>query len=231
MPESASRASPTAWSATAPPSGGSPGSTNASACQRCWTRRPAAGLRCGFPPLQQAQIVKLACLEPVAKGLHITHWTSADLARQAVLDRIVPSISDRTVRRVLQHVDLQPHRTRYWKTARLDGQFVPRAEKILWCYANAQRLAREDIWVVCVDEMPNLQVLERSPIRRSTPGHIEQVEFDYQRHGTVSVLVFLVVHSGKMAACCPDRKDARHYIQALRRFRYEHRWLKGAFLI
>jgi len=148
-----------------------------------------------------------------------------------VLDRIVPSISDRTVRRVLQHVDLQPHRTRYWKTARLDGQFVPRAEKILWCYANAQRLAREDIWVVCVDEMPNLQVLERSPIRRSTPGHIEQVEFDYQRHGTVSVLVFLVVHSGKMAACCPDRKDARHYIQALRRFRYEHRWLKGAFLI
>ena len=29
-----------------------------------------------FPPLQRAQIVELACLEPLAKGLHITHWSS-----------------------------------------------------------------------------------------------------------------------------------------------------------
>ena len=32
------------------------------------------------PPLQRAQIVELACLEPMAEGLHITHWTSKDLA-------------------------------------------------------------------------------------------------------------------------------------------------------
>src|SRR6516162_3161378 len=45
------------------------------------------------PPLQRAQIVELACLEPVAEGLHITHWTSQDLARQAVADGIVGAIS------------------------------------------------------------------------------------------------------------------------------------------
>lgn len=76
----------------------------------------ARGDRSGFPPLQCAQIVKLACLEPVAKGLHITHWTSHDLARQAMGDGIVKSISPRTVRQILHDVDLQPHRTRYWKT-------------------------------------------------------------------------------------------------------------------
>jgi hypothetical protein len=65
----------------------------------------------------------LACLEPVAEGLHITHWTSQDLARQAVADGIVDAISPRTVQRILHAVDLQPHRTRYWKTARLDSQF------------------------------------------------------------------------------------------------------------
>src|SRR5262245_6990084 len=27
-------------------------------------------------PLQRAQIVQLACLEPIAKGLHVTHWSS-----------------------------------------------------------------------------------------------------------------------------------------------------------
>ena len=31
----------------------------------------------------------LACLEPVARDLHITHWSSRDLARQAVADGIV----------------------------------------------------------------------------------------------------------------------------------------------
>src|SRR5262249_6778976 len=37
-------------------------------------------------PLQRAEIVRLACLEPIAKGLHITHWASADLARETVAE-------------------------------------------------------------------------------------------------------------------------------------------------
>jgi hypothetical protein len=57
---------------------------------------------------------------PVARGLHITHWTSADLARQAVADGIVAALSPRTAQRILHDVDLQPHRTRYWRTTRLD---------------------------------------------------------------------------------------------------------------
>jgi transposase len=182
-------------------------------------------------PLQRAEIVELACLEPIARGLHITHWTSGDLARQVVADGIVPAISPATVRRILQHVDLQPHRTRYWKTSHLDAQFKERAEKVLWCYANAERLAAQGIWVVCTDEMPNLQVLERRPIRRAIPGYIEHQEFEYIRHGTVNVLVFLVVHTGRMEAVCLESKSAQNYIQQLRHFRRRHRHLLGVFLI
>ena len=47
------------------------------------------------------------------------------------------TISPRTVRRILHDVDLQPHRTRYWKTSRLNEQFKQRAEKVLWCYGDA----------------------------------------------------------------------------------------------
>jgi DDE superfamily endonuclease len=173
----------------------------------------------------------LACLEPVAKGLHITHWTSADLAAQAVRDGIVSAISDRTIRRILNEVDLQPHRTRYWRTARLDAQFKDRAEKVLWCYANAERLARRGIWIVCTDEMPNKQVLERNPIRRAIPDSIEQQEFEYTRHGTVNILTFLVVHTGEMEAVCLEANDAEHYIPELERFRRAHRRLRGIFLI
>ena len=138
-------------------------------------RRPATA---DFPPLQRAQIVQLACLEPVAKGLHITHWSSQDLARHVITEGIVPAISAATIRRILHEVDLQPHRTRYWRTARWDAKFKPRAEKVLWCYGNAERLARQGLWTVAVDEMPNLQVLERSPIRRAIPGCIERQEFE-----------------------------------------------------
>lgn len=197
----------------------------------CWPTPTARAAPSGFPPLQRAQIIQLACLEPVARGLHITHWSSADLGRQAVQDGIIEAISPRSVRRILHAVDLQPHRTRFWKTARLDAQFMERAVRILWCYTYADYLARRGWWVVCADELPNFQVLERVPIRRAIPGSIEQREFEYKRHGTVTVLVFLVVHSGQMEAVCLEGKSVAHYTAALRHFRRRHRHLRGAYLI
>ena len=213
------------------PFGGSAVATRDRACPGSWPRRNEPGGPPGFPPLQRAQIVRLACLEPIAKGLHITHWTSKDLARQAVEDGIIPSFSDRTVRMILNQVDLQPHRTRYWRTARIDPEFKRRAEKVLWCYANADRLAKRGYGVVCVDEKPNCQVLERHPIRRSIPGSIEQQEFEYTRHGTVNILAFLIVHSGRMEASCIEVKNAKTYIKELKKFRRRHRHLHGIYLI
>jgi hypothetical protein len=163
--------------------------------------------------------------------LHITHWSGADLAHQAVVDGIVDTIRSSMIRRTLQRVDLQPHRTRYWRTAKLDERFKERAEKVLWCYGSAERLAREGIWVVGTDEVPNLQVLERVPIKRAIPGHIEHQEFEYTRHGTVNLLLFLVVHTGQMNLTILEANDATHYIRALRPFRRPHRRLKGVFLI
>jgi hypothetical protein len=198
---------------------------------RRWTREAIGASSLDFPPLQRAQIVALACLEPLARGLHITHWSRDDLAKQAVADGIVSTISGRTVGRILDEVDLQPHRTRYWRTTRLDARFKQRAEKVLWCYANADRLAQLGIWVICADEMPNCQVLERAPIRRGIPGSIEQAEFDYTRHGTVNILNVLIVHTGKMEAFCLAANDADHYVQALKQFRRTHHRLRGVYLV
>ena len=143
----------------------------------------------------------------------------------------MPTISARTVRRILNAVDLQPHRTRYWKTSRLDDQFKQRAEKVLWCYSNAPRLAEGGVWTICVDEIPNHQVIERHPLRRAIPGSIEQQEFEYKRHGTVNILMFLIVHSGQMEVVIEPRKDADHYIEVLCQFRQHHQALNGVFLI
>ena len=82
--------------------------------------------------------------------------------------------------------------------------------------------------MVCIDEIPTFQVLERAPIRRAIPGSIEQREFDDTRHGTVNMLVFLVVHSGLMELTFLAKNDAAHYLPELELLRKHHRELRGA---
>ena len=77
--------------------------------------------------MQRAPIVALASLEPIAEGLHITHWSSRLGPAKRSTTRSCPAISAATVRpHFPADVDLQPHRTRYWKTARLDARFEER---------------------------------------------------------------------------------------------------------
>ena len=66
---------------------------------------PRAGRPQQISPASE-QLVELACLEPVAEGLPITHSSSADLARQIVTDGIVAAIHPAMARRTLQQVDL-----------------------------------------------------------------------------------------------------------------------------
>jgi hypothetical protein len=78
--------------------------------------------------------------------------------------------------------------------------------------------------------MPNGPVFERRPSRRAIPGSTEQQELGYTRHGTVCILLFLVVHTGDMEAVRPEANDSEHDIRALEDFRRGHRNLRGIFL-
>ena len=87
------------------------------------------------------------CVVVVVGSVDGAGVVKASRARQAILDGIVSTITSRTIRRILNEVDLQPHRTRYWRTARLDAQFKDRARKVLWCSAHAERLVKQGIWI------------------------------------------------------------------------------------
>jgi hypothetical protein len=161
-----------------------------------------------FPPLERVELEALACCEPAGIGLEITHWSTRSLARVAVERGIVPRIAHSTISLLLRDADLQPHRWRYWKTPTLNEEFRLRAASVLWCYEQAAALAGREEVVVCLDEKPNLQVLERRcPKTALSADQIERQEFEYRRHGTVNVLVRLEVHSGRMRAWCLERND------------------------
>ena len=96
---------PPEWNVTRPPSGASAAATSRAAeSTSCWMT-PTWGARRRFPPSSAPRSSNWLAWSRSPKGLHITHWTSQDLARQAVADGIVDAISPRTVRRILHDVD------------------------------------------------------------------------------------------------------------------------------
>lgn len=176
---------------------------------------PRSGRPWEISPLERVEIEQLACCDPAGVGLQMTHWSTRSLAQVAVQRGIVPRIAHSTVSLILRNADVQPHRSQYWNPL-LNEAFRTRAARVLWCYERALDLAQRDELVICLDEKPNLQALQRRcPTRLMRPGLIERREFEYIRHGTVNFLVTLVVATGQMRGWCLARNDGSHLRQIL----------------
>lgn len=192
----------------------------------------ALAVRAFFPLDERQAIEDLACQAPTEVGWEATHWSQRDLAQAAGELEIVDSIHQTTVGDILCEADLQPHRFRYWKTTVWDDEAVERTLKILWLYEQIDRLWQRGEVVLCVDEKPNIQVLERKrPTQLMRPGHIELQEFEYIRHGTVILLVGLTVYNGRMSAECLDKNDGEHFRPALRRFLHPYGWARRIHVV
>jgi hypothetical protein len=177
------------------------------------------------------QIEQLACCEPSGIGLQLTHWSTRSLAQAAAAQGIVDNIDHSTVALLLRAADLQPHRCRYWKTPCLNAEFVERASKILWCYEQVEHLAQRGEVVICFDEKPNLQALERWPQYPMRPGHMARQEFEYARHGTINFAGALVVRDGNMRGWCLDKNDSEHLAPVLEELFAEFKWAHQIHLI
>jgi len=165
---------------------------------------PRSGNPGKFTPEQIAQILALACEPPERSGRPITHWTAAELAAEARARGIVASISASQVGRYLREAALQPHKSRYWlNTKEKDPQqFQEKVAQVCDCYLEAPRLhAEENTHTVCTDEMTGIQALQRVaatlPMR---PGQVECREFEYQRHGTTTLIGNFHVVTGQLLA-------------------------------
>ncbi len=193
-----------------------------------------------FPPAEREAIQDLACQSPSRVGWKATHWSQRigmplrgkPMAQAAGELEYVDSIHQTTVRAILSEADLQPDRFRYWKTTVWDDEAVERALKILWYYERIDHFWRRGEVILCGDEKPNLQVLERKrPIRLMRPGHIELQEFEYIRHGTVILLAGLTVYNGRMWAECLDKNDGEHFRPALCRWLHPYGWANRIHVI
>jgi hypothetical protein len=108
------------------------------------------------------------------------------------------------VKRYLREAELQPHKSRYWLNAREKDpqQFQQKVEAVCDCYQEAPRLyAEANTHTVCIDEMTGIQALQRAGITLPMqPGHTECREFEYIRHGTLTLIGNFHVVTGQLLA-------------------------------
>src|SRR5580692_852186 len=165
---------------------------------------PRSGNPGKFTPEQITLILALACEPPEKSGRPITHWTARELADEASKRRIVESISVSQVQRYLREAELQPHKRRYWLNTREKDpqQFQQKVEAVCDCYQEAPQLYREaNTHTVCVDEMTGIQALQRAAATLAMkPGHPEYPEFEYIRHGTLTLIGNFHVVTGQLLA-------------------------------
>lgn len=193
---------------------------------------PVPGAHGFFPSAERAAIEDLACQSPDRVGWDVTHWSQRSLAQAAGELEYVDSIHQTTVRDILREADLQLHRSRFWKTTVWDDEAVARALKILWYYERIESLWQRGEVLICLDEKPNLQVLERAmPTQRMRPGQIERQEFEYIRHGTVNLLAGLIAYNGRMWTECLDKNDGEHFRPAVCRLLHPYGWAQRIHLV
>lgn len=192
--------------------------------------RRALVARACFPPSERRTIEWLARQMPESVGRDETHWSRRSLAQAA--EAYVGRISHTTVDDILQAADLHPEQMHYWKTVIWDEEAVARTTKILWYYERRESLWQRGEVIICADEKPNLQVLERAkPTQLMRPGQPERQEFEYIRHGTVNLLAGLITHTGRMWVECLERNDGAHFRPALRRLLHPYGWANRIHVI
>jgi transposase len=167
---------------------------------------PRAGARPRITAHETCAIVALACRPPQDCGIPLSHWSAADLAREALAQGLVDTISPRTAGRILKGADLKPHRLRPWLTPKFDPDFDTKCRDI--CQVYQQALAQADtVRTVSIDEMTGIQALERlAPSLPMRPGQIERREFEYRRHGTQTLIAAFDVVTGKVVQKVSDTR-------------------------
>jgi transposase len=157
--------------------------------------RPGAPRRISDEQVERAIVTTLESTPPNA-----THWSSRGLAAAT-------GLSQTAVVRIWRAFALQPHRAETFKLSH-DPLFIDKVRDIVGLYMNPPERAL----VLCVDEKPSIQALERTaPVLPLQPGQVERHTHDYIRHGTTDLFAALDVASGKVIGACKGRHRAAEF--------------------
>ncbi len=129
--------------------------------------------------------------------------------------------------RILNEHDIRPHKIKYYLEKR-DPDFDQKMKNVLIVYQevnlqNDQRTQEQSqsskVITISVDEKPGVQALATiAPDLPPEPGRHKSTgrDYEYKRHGTVSILAGFDLHTGEIIAQVHDRHRSREFIELLK---------------
>jgi transposase len=170
---------------------------------------PRPGSPSPLPEALRDRVLELTLTQPpTAYGA--THWSSRLLA--AALAAEGTPISHATIARIWHRFGVQPWRSETFKFS-TDPELEAKIHDVVGLYLHPP----EKAVVLCVDEKPQLQALERTaPVLPVRPGSVERRTFDYLRHGTTTLFAALEVATGTVTDACTERHRHQEFGAFLR---------------
>jgi transposase len=199
--------------------------------------RPRPGKEPVITPEAKAWLVSLACDKAREHGYPHELWTTRLLARHArehgpeAGHHCLAKLVQGTVCKILGQEEIKPHKVRYYLERR-DAEFEQKMAEVLCVYREVQVLKKaavkpqkakskksnRPVTIISYDEKPGIQAIATTaPDLPPVPGVYPAFarDFEYRRHGTLSLLAGIDLLTGKVHALVKDRHRSREFILKL----------------
>jgi transposase len=195
--------------------------------------RPRPGKEPTITPEAKAWLVSLACDKAKEHGYPHELWTTRLLARHArehgpaAGHECLANLVQGTVCKILGQEEIKPHKVRYYLERR-DADFEQKMAEVLCVYREVQVLKKaaakskkpgQPVAIVSYDEKPGIQAIATTaPDLPPEPGVYATFarDYEYKRHGTLSLLAGIDLLTGKVHALVRDRHRSREFVEFLK---------------
>jgi transposase len=196
--------------------------------------RPRPGKEPVITPEAKAWLVSLACDKAKEHGYPHELWTTRLLARHArehgprAGHDCLAHLVQGTVCKLLGQEEIKPHKVRYYLERR-DASFEQKMAEVLCIYREVQVLKKaaakpkekpgKPVAIVSYDEKPGIQAIATTaPDLPPVPGAYATLarDYEYKRHGTLSLLAGIDLLTGKVHALVRDRHRSREFVEFLK---------------
>ena len=198
--------------------------------------------RSGGPPSISTDakiwVINLACTKPKDHGYASELWTISQLAKhvrkncEAAGHTCLSNAGKSTIHRILNKASIKPHKIQYYLEKR-DPEFEEKMAQVLYVYKEVEILneklendeIEQNFATLSYDEKPGIQAIENiaadlSPVvgEKSTWSR----DYEYRRHGTLSLLAGIDLHDGRVIGIVRDRHRSREFIEFLEKVDSEY---------
>jgi transposase len=193
--------------------------------------RPRPGKEPVITGEARAWLVDLACRKAKELGYPHELWTTRLLAGHArehgpaAGHDCLARLAQGTVCKILNRQAVKAHKVRYYLERR-DAEFEEKMAQVLCVYREVAVLKKaaakeqsKPVAIVSYDEKPGIQAIANTaPDLPPVPGVHPSFtrDFEYKRHGTLSLLAGIDLLTGKVHALVKDRHRSREFVEFLK---------------